>query len=475
MDNRNKKQNYQSQNDSKNLENLIKQHGKLPPQAVDLEEALIGCTMLEKHVYDEVGHLITAEMFYKESHQIIFDTIETMAENANPIDILTVTEALKARGDLDVIGGPMAIVKLTDRIATTLHAVDYAHLVRQKYIQREMIKASMIVTSEAYQDFEEAVQIYQIQTEQIDDLLVGKRQIRNMKEIAKDHFQELERRTEIKKSGKLPAIASGLVDLDRITNGWHNGTLIVLGARPSMGKTACALKFAKEAARQGKHIPIFSLETTDLRLMDRLICSHGGIDPKRLRTGSLEDSEFAAYQSSVTELTQLPIYIDDSANVNVKHIRATARAMARKKQCDMIVIDYLQLVDSTTSNRSYNREQEIAQISRGLKLLAMELDIPIILLCQLSRDVEKRGGNKQPQLSDLRESGAIEQDADMVIFPYRPEYYGITEDDNGESLENVLMFLVRKNKEGELGEAYARRSSNFTQIFDMDFNESPNF
>jgi replicative DNA helicase len=288
----------------------------------------------------------------------------------------------------------------------------------------------------------------------------------------KDHMVELDKRIKQNAKGEMQGVATGLSMLNNYTNGWKPGELIVLAARPSMGKTAVALNlFTKSAATLRKNILFFSLEMDDMSLADRLVCSYGGIAPDSLKRGQLSDQELNKYHESSAQLQQLPIYIDDTARADLIHIGAISKSKRRKGQCDLIVIDYLQLIESPKDNKSSfkNREREVSEMSRGLKLLAKELKVPVILLAQLSRAVESRPGTmKRPILSDLRESGAIEQDADMVIFPYRPEYYGIMEDDNGNSLQGVMILGIAKNRNGRVGDIFCRNSPDLTRFYDFD-------
>ena len=292
-------------------------------------------------------------------------------------------------------------------------------------------------------DFDGMKSLYSSSTDILDNLLAGKRADRSMYEIMQDYVKEVDRRITQFKQGVMMGVPTGISYLNSYTNGWKPGELIVIAARPSMGKTAVALNlFTKEAAVANKNTLFFSLEMDDMSLSDRLACSYGGIVSDNLKRGNLSDHELDALHNAVGELEKLPIYIDDSARADLIHINAISRTKRRKGQCDMIVIDYLQLIESPQSKNQFkNREREIAEMSRGLKLLAKELKIPIILLAQLSRAVESRG-DKRPMLSDLRESGAIEQDADMVIFPFRPEYYDINEDDDGNSLKGVMILGI---------------------------------
>ena len=448
-------------------------HGKLPPQAIELEEAVLGACMLETNAYETIGHILTPECFYKEVHHIIYMAIETLSAKAEPIDILTVTNYLKTTNKLEIVGGPYYITQLTNRISSAANIEFHAMVIYQKYILREMIRLFSEVVQISFQDdCEEAEMAYVYATETIDNLMAGRRSDKSMLTVMREHAEEVQRRINMKDAGQMTGIKTGIVDLNRITNGWKPGELIIVAGRPGMGKTAVALNlFTKSAAKSGKKTLFFSLEMDDISLADRLVCSYGGIDPDNLKTGQVSNEEMQAYCTARKELENLPIYIDDSARVNIKHISTISRSKRRKGECDMVVIDYLQLIEIQEQSgygNFKNREREVAEMSRALKLLAKELKIPVLLLCQLSRAVESRAGHKQPQLADLRESGAIEQDADIVIFPYRPEYYGINQDDAGNSLEGIMMLITAKNRNGRLGKPLCKYSPDLTQFFDYE-------
>lgn len=424
-----------------------------------------------KDVFDNIAYIINAEIFYKEAHALIWKACEALAEDAEPIDILTVTNKLKEQKKLDNVGGPYYITQLTNKVASPAHAEHHSAILYQLYVQREMVRKAGELVQVAYDDdFDQAQAVYSKNTTYLDQILAGKRADKNMRLILSDHQKEMERRRELSKAGGITGVPTGSHDLDKNTSGWQGNDLVIIAGRPGMGKTAVSLNlFAKKAAERKKHVLFFSLEMDDLSLADRLICSYGGIDSDHLKSGKLTQDEWMAYSNASNELLKLPFYIDDTAKVDVKHIRSIARTKARKNECDMIVIDYLQLIDTPQDNYGFkNREREVAEISRALKVLAKEIGKPILLLCQLSRNVEHRGGDKKPVLADLRESGAIEQDADKVIFTYRPAYYGITEDNDGTPLENLLFLVFAKHRSGKLGEIILKHSDDMTRFFDYD-------
>lgn len=469
--------NNQKKRGSNSQKQPIEFQGKIPPQATDLEEAVLGACMLESGAYNKIGHILNPDYFYKESHQKIFKAIEQLAGRAEPVDILTVTNQLKTEDELELVGGPYAITMLTSRIASTVNIETHAYIIFQKYVQRQMISISSTLINAAYDnDFKEMQSLYINATEELDNLFAGRRADKSMYQVMQEHMKEVDRRIKMAQEGKLTGIKTGLVDLNRVTNGWKPGELIIVAGRPGMGKTAVALNlFTKMSAELGNKTLFFSLEMDDLSLADRLTCSYGGIDAYNLKNGKLSKDEMSTYFESANKIQELPIYIDDTARSDIKHITAISRAKKRKGECDMIIIDYLQLIEShNDSSWQKNREREVAEMSRSLKLLAKELKVPVMLLAQLSREVERRTTtNKRPQLSDLRESGAIEQDADMVIFPYRPEYYGIIEDDEGNSTEGVMILVIAKNRNGKIGDIYAKYSEDLTRFFDYNSQSEP--
>lgn len=448
--------------------------GKIPPQATELEEAILGACMIQAGIYDEIAHIIEPDTFYKNNHRIIFEAIQQLSGEKKPVDTMTVTQTLKQSGKLDEAGGALAITMLTSRINSTANTVYHSFVVYEKYIMREVIRHASELVERAFEDdFDGTRSSYTNGTAMLDSLFAGKRTDKSMMQVMKAHMEELDKRIKLAATGEMQGISTGLAFLNKYTNGWKPGELIVLAARPSMGKTAVALNlFTRNAAILRKNILFFSLEMDDISLADRLICSYGGIDADNLKSGRLKTEELERYHESSAQLQSLPIYIDDSARADLVHINAIARSKRRKGQCDMIVIDYLQLIESPkNSNANFkNREREVSEMSRGLKLLAKELKVPVILLAQLSRAVETRHGNKRPQLSDLRESGAIEQDADMVIFPYRPEYYGITEDDAGNSLKGVMILGLAKNRNGKVGDILCKYTHDLTRFSDFDYS-----
>lgn len=445
-------------------------YGKLPPQAVELEEAVLGAVMLERDAIYKVTPIIHAETFYKEGHQLIFKVVEQMAAESINIDLLTVSQRLKDNGLLDQVGGPGKITELTRRVVSAAHIEQHARIIADKHFQREAIRRFSELIAAAYEDdIDNLILMYTVHTQAIDTMQAGGSGMMHIRDILVHTTRDLERREVQARSGETPGVSTGLADLNRQNNGWQPGDLIIVAARPSMGKTAIAINlFAKSAAMKGKQVCIFSLEMENLKLSKRLILSYGGIVRNNFEKGTMSPGDWAAYNNAVTSLERLPIYIDDTPSTTVRYIDSVVRNKARKGECDVVVIDYLQLVETPETGGNKNREREVAEITRGLKKVAKANNVPVILLAQLNRGVENRE-DKKPRLADLRESGAIEQDGDIIIFPWRPCYYDEdATDDTGNSLRNVMFLEIAKYRDGSTGTILARHNEDLTQFFDFD-------
>ncbi len=452
-------------------------YGKVQPQALSLEEAVLGALMLDKDALPIVIDIIRAESFYADGHQLIYKAMLKLFEKTQPIDLLTVTEELKKAGDLDKIGGPFYLVELTNRISSAANVEYYARIIAQKHIQRELITVSTKIIQDAFEDTTDVFQL-------LDDAEQGlfaitqqnlSRGVESMGTLASKTLKKLEELSQ-KKEG-LTGVPTGFTDLDRLTSGWQPSDLIIIAARPGMGKTAFTLALARNAAMDfAKPVAFFSLEMSNVQLVQRLISMEAEIPGSKLRTGQLEEYEWQQLHSSIEKMSEVPIFIDDTPGINVFELRAKCRRLKMQHDIQMVIIDYLQLMTGGSDNKSGNREQEISMISRSLKGLAKELNVPVIALSQLSRAVETRGGTKRPQLSDLRESGAIEQDADIVSFIYRPEYYQILEDEEGQSLKDVGEIIVAKHRNGALDSVRLRFTPQFAKFSDLgdpNFNDLP--
>lgn len=443
-------------------------HAKIPPQAIDLEEAVLGACLLESGAIDKACRIISSEMFYKHCNQLLFKVAQELSSKGFPVDMLTITQELTKRELLNEVGGAAYVAGLTNRVGSGSHIEYHSKIIYQMFVQREIIRFASELQFCAYSDdFDTAIEKYSEFTTSVDNMITMKRSDRLLSDILVDHKVDMQRRKDLALRGTISGVPTGFRELDSKTAGWQPCDLIIIAARPSMGKTAVALHISKLAASKGVPVCFTSLEMDDIRLTDRLICSEGGIDANSLKSGKLSFAEDMAYEKASKALSALPLWIDDSPRATVSSIRALARTKHRRNECGLLVIDYLQLIESAASSDKFmNREREVSIISRSLKLLAKELKIPVILLCQLNRAAESRT-DKRPQLSDLRESGAIEQDADVVLLPFRPEYYGILEDINGESLQGVGMLITAKNRNGSIGDVFFRYSPDLSQIYDF--------
>lgn len=449
----------------------IGQLGKIPPQAVELEEVVLGALLLEKDVIDKISNILTTECFYKDAHQKIYNVILSLHSDNKPIDILTVTEELKKQNLLDEVGGSQYIRNLTNKVASGANSEYHSLIIAQKYIQRELIHISHDIQNKAYDDSVDVYDTLSFATNKFNDIdnFISQNSIANHLSIYLDEaFVEAKKREKFAKEGRLVGIPSGLIDLDKIIYGWQNADLIILAARPSMGKTAMLLKFAKSAALVEKKVAIFSLEMKGLKLADRLILSEADIADDKYMSGYLKGSDWFEFEKAQKELEKLPIYIDDKSSVSMRYIKSKSRLLKKQNKCDMILIDYLQLAEME-SGKNVNREREVSKASEDAKKIAKDLDIPVILLCQLSREVERRrGAGFKPILSDLKESGAIEANADIVIFIYRPEYYNILEDENSNNLKGIGFLIIAKHRNGAIGEVPFRHNTSLTKIYDFE-------
>src|SRR5246127_4623710 len=446
--------------------------GKLPPQATDLEEAVLGALMLEKDALSSVIDILKPDVFYRDNHQKIFRAIQTLFEKTSPVDILTVTAQLRTQGELEMIGGAYYITELTNRVASAANIEFHSRIIIQKFIQRELIRISTEVVQMAYEDTTDVLDLLDRAEKNLFEIAQNnlRRDSRKMDDLMHEALKEIEALKD-KKDG-LTGVASGFTDLDRITSGWQKSDLVIIAARPAMGKTAFVLSCARNAAVDfWKPVGVFSLEMSSVQLVNRLISGECDIDQEKIRKGNLEEWEWAHVHSKIRRLEQAPLIIADTPALNIFEFRAKCRRLKSQHDIQLIIIDYLQLMQgkSADSKGGGNREQEIGSISRALKSVAKELNVPVIALSQLSRAVESRpGASKRPMLSDLRESGSIEQDADMVLFLYRPEYYGMTEDENGMPTQGVGEVIIAKHRNGETGTVRLKFVGKYVKFTDLD-------
>ncbi|MDC3252809.1 replicative DNA helicase [Crocinitomicaceae bacterium] len=445
--------------------------GKLPPQAVDLEKAVLGAMMLEKNAVTDTIDILSQESFYDPKHQYIFGTIKELFGTSKPIDILTVTNQLKKNGELQAAGGAAYISQLTSRIASTAHVEFHARVISEKYIKRELIRMSSEVMKDAY---DETNDVFDVLNKAEGDLFkiaennMGK-SVDVMQNVVREAIEEIEKAAQ--NTDGISGVPTGFYGLDKVTAGFQRSDMIVLAARPAMGKTAFVLSMARNTAVEfNMGVAIFSLEMSSVQLVKRLISAEARLPAEKLRKGDLREDEFQQLHSRITKLSTAPLYIDDTPGISIFDLRAKCRRLKMQYDIQMVVIDYLQLMTAGGSKGQGNREQEISSISRSIKEIAKELNIPIIALSQLSRSVEQRGGDKKPILSDLRESGAIEQDADIVSFIYRPEYYGFLQDEDGNSNAGIGEIIIAKHRNGALDNIRLRFIKEYARFENLDSN-----
>jgi replicative DNA helicase len=453
--------------------------GKIPPQARELEEAVIGAILLERGAFDVASEILKPECFYHDNHKKIYEACQNLQQENQPIDILTVVEQLKKQGELELIGGPYYLARLTNNVVSSANIETHARIILQKFIQREMIRISGETISEAYDDGTDVFDLMDDAESKLFDITKNylKRDVQEMPAVLTETLNRIEYLRTVKDD--LTGVPSGFKGLDKVTFGFQSTDLIIVAARPSVGKTAFALNIARNAAmNSGKTFPVgfFSLEMSAAQLVQRVLSAQSNIHLEKISRGKLEDYEVVQlHKKGVDPLMKAPIYIDDSAALNIFELRAKCRRMVSQKGVKIIIIDYLQLM-SGSGDRNSNREQEISTISRNLKSLAKELGVPIIALSQLSREVEKRTPNKEgqkmPQLSDLRESGAIEQDADMVMFLYRPDYYEQKQDEFGNNIMGETHVRIAKHRNGSLETIKLRAMLHIQKFVDMDEDDN---
>ncbi|MDA9937392.1 replicative DNA helicase, partial [Flavobacteriaceae bacterium] len=441
----------------------------------ELEEAVLGAMLIDKKGVDEVIDILQPDAFYKTSHQLIFEAIYQLFQDSQPIDLLTVSSELRKKGKLEAVGGEFYLVQLSQRVASSAHIEFHARIILQKFIQRSLIRISNEIIESAYKESTDVFDLLDEAESKLYDVTQGN--IKKSSETAQNLVLEAKKKIEeISKRDGLSGVSTGFEKLDKLTSGWQPSDLIIIAARPGMGKTALTLSMARNIA-VGKQIPVafFSLEMSSVQLITRLISSETGLSSEKLRTGKLADHEWQQLNVKVTDLEKAPLFIDDTPSLSIFDLRAKARRLSSQHGIKLIVVDYLQLMTAGASTKTGNREQEISTISRNLKALAKELNIPVIALSQLSRAVETRGGTKRPMLSDLRESGAIEQDADIVSFIYRPEYYNIDEwdDDERTPSQGQAEFIVAKHRNGGLDNIRLKFVGHLGKFEDLDSFDSP--
>lgn len=459
--------------------------GRVPPQAVDLEEAVLGALLIDKNALSKIVDILHDGAFYNEKHQHIFKSVVRLFGENQPVDILTVASDLRKEGLMKQAGGEVYLAQLSQKVSSAAHIEYHARIIIQKHIQRELIRISSEIIESAFDETTDVLELLDSSEQKLFEVAQGnlKRNYESSEALIR---QALERIEHISKQEGLSGVPSGFSDLDRITSGWQPSDLIILAARPGMGKTAFVLSMARNMAiEHDKKVAIFSLEMSSVQLITRIISSETGLNSEKLRKGDLTDYEWKNLTSGVVDLEKAKLFIDDTPALSVFDLRAKVRRLASTQGLDVIIIDYLQLMTVGGSKAQGNREQEISTISRSLKSIAKELNVPVIALSQLSRAVETRSTSKRPQLSDLRESGAIEQDADIVSFIYRPQYYQIDEWEDGTPCENEAEIIIAKHRNGSLDDVrlrfigelakFANKEQGSTMIMESKMNDSSGF
>jgi len=428
--------------------------GKIPPQAVDLEEAVLGALILERDSFPLVADILRPDIFYRDAHKEIFTAINELLEESKPVDTLTITQHLRTKGKLEFIGGAHYIATITNKVNSSTNIEYHARILQEKYIKREIIRTGSEMQKKGFNDYSDALDLLSDAIKNLSEIVeqTNKRKAQSLKENLDQSLNQI--LDAYNSDHHITGIPSGFIDLDQITHGWQNSDLIILAARPSMGKTALAVRFLANAGIKSQ-IPcvFFSLEMSSLQLTQRIQAGQSGISLEKIRSGDLSSDEYTQLKSISKKIESAPVFIDDTPSLRIIELRSKIYNLIIKYGIKFVLIDYIQLM----SSEGNNRYEEVGKISRGLKAVAKEFNIPIIALSQLNRAVENRQ-DRRPQLSDLRESGDIEQDADLAMLLFRPEYYGMENDSAGNSLEGICEVLIRKHRNG--------RTKDINLIFD---------
>ena len=464
-----------TRNTSRSVRNTTKvpsvdEFGHIQPQAIELEEAVLGALMIERDAYSNVAEILKPETFYNRNNQLIYQAITELSLKQQPVDILTVVEQLKKNGNLDEVGGPFYITQLSSRVVSSANIEFHAHILAQKYLARKLITFTSEIQTKAFDEMFDVADLMQEAEGKLFEI--------SQQNLKKDYTQinpiiseayELLQKAAARTDG-LSGLESGFHSLDKLTSGWQKSDLIIIAARPAMGKTAFVLSMAKNIAVDYRHpVALFSLEMSNVQLVNRLIVNVCEIEGQKIKSGQLAPYEWGQLDYKIKDLFDAPLYVDDTPSLSVFELRTKARRLVREHGVELIIIDYLQLMNASGIKHG-NRQEEVSTISRSLKGLAKELNVPIIALSQLNRSVESREGRdgKRPQLSDLRESGAIEQDADMVCFIHRPEYYKIYKDDNGRDLRGLAEIIIAKHRNGAVDDVSLRFRAEFARFQNLD-------
>lgn len=441
-------------------------YAHLQPQATDVEKVVLGALMIDKDAFSVIAEILRPETFYDPNHQKIFTAIQTLNMQQTPVDIMTVTNELQKEGTIDDVGGAPYVVDLAAQVASSAHIEYHAKILQQKFLARQLISFASVIETKA---FDATVDVDELMQEAEGNLFEISQ--KNMKQdytqidpVIRQAVENIQKASAT--AGGLTGVPTGYNKLDDMTSGWQRSDLVIIAGRPAMGKTSFALSLAKNIAVDHKTpMAFFSLEMNNVQLVNRLMSNVCEIEGKKIMNGQLSRDEWERLDKNLSKLTGSPIYIDDTPGMSIFELRTKARRLVREKGVQVIMIDYLQLMNAN-GMRFGNRQEEVSTISRSLKGLAKELDIPILALSQLNRTVENREGieGKRPQLSDLRESGAIEQDADMVLFVHRPEYYHILEDEKGNDLRGKAQIIIAKHRKGATGDVLLSFQGQYTRF-----------
>jgi len=439
--------------------------GHQPPSSVEIEQQVLGCLMIYPQSYIQVAHILTTETFFKLEHQEIFTSVQNVYKEKDTCDKLMIVNDLDKRGKLDEVGGIFYVNNLVNTVVTDTNLGHWSKTLLDKYVLRksiefaqDSIRSSFDINASA----ESAIRVQSRNSDLLASIWMNVTEGGSSNDYVSEAMKDIEKRCENYKTGSLNGITSGLTDLDRLLNGFQNSDLIILAGRPGQGKTSCAINFAYSAAKEGKAVKFYSIEMSRLQLSYKLLLLESGVDPSRLRQGNLDDSEWNRLHMASINIKNLNITIDDSPGMTPEYIYASSKLDSSKGKCDMIIIDYLGLIDYHMVGNGKN--DDIGEITKRMKALAKSINVPVILLSQLSRKVEERA-NKKPALQDLRDSGNIEQDADIVMFVYRPEYYGLT-DSSGQEIKGRGILYVEKHRNGPVGEVKFSYNQYFSRITD---------
>lgn len=476
-----KKQQKYSNKKKNNSGSTIDEYGNLQPHATDFERAVLGALMLENGAYADLGDILSPESFYEHKHQLIFKSIMSLAMKQEPIDLLTVAEQLRRTGDLDEAGGPSYIAELTYNVSSTAHLQYHSRIIAQKFLARQLISFTSNIQTKAFDETEDVEDLMQEAEGKLFEISQRnlKKEYTQIDPVIQESYDMLQKAAA--RTDGLSGLPSNFHELDKMTSGWQNSDLVIIAARPAMGKTSFVLSMAKNMAVDLK-IPVamFSLEMSNVQLVNRLIINVCDIEGDKIKSGQLAPHEWVQLDTKIKSMVGAPLYVDDTPSLSVFELRTKARRLVREHGVKIIIIDYLQLMTASGMNFG-GRQEEVSIISRSLKGLAKELNVPIIALSQLNRQVETRAADpkmsgleaKRPQLSDLRESGAIEQDADIVCFINRPEYYKIYEDDKGRDLRGMAEIIIAKHRNGAVGDVLLKFESRFARFLNADEGRIP--